>query len=72
MGRALAKATVQRVEYPAMTEGQSYVLDFDESGVRYGQPRRVCRLCLGGRFGEAFQDRSSDSKQFTALAFEVQ
>jgi hypothetical protein len=52
-----------------MTEGQAYVLDFDEFGIRGGPLCRLCLLCLRGRFGEAFQGRSSDSEQFKALAF---
>jgi hypothetical protein len=48
-----------------MAEGQAYVLDFDKFGVRR---RHFCQLCLRGRFGEAFQGRSSDSEQFKALA----
>jgi hypothetical protein len=63
---ALAKTTAERIKYPSMAKGQSYVLDFDEFVVRNGL---FCRCSLGGRFGEAFQGRSSDSEQFRALAF---
>ena len=66
MDVTLLKATAERVEDAPMTDGQAHFLEFDEFGVRHSQ---FCRFCLCGRFGEAFQGRSSDSERFRALAF---
>jgi hypothetical protein len=65
MGPTLGETTAERIEDPSVAEGQAYVLDFDEFGIHR---RHFGQLCLRGRFGEAFQGRSSDSEQFKALA----
>ena len=66
MGLTLAETTAERIENPSMTEGQAHVFDFNEFGIRRWH---FYRVCLRGRFGEAFQGRSSDSEQFKARAF---